>query len=218
MSRSRKEIDRDKITVGQVVNVTEFVIQLSGENNNYTKEDEIEISINSYIPYRSILFYITPEKRAGDLIYSSHDYPILNISDNEACLESGILVNDIYNMGSLLKYFGYKKYLSKKQIPEIRNRFFSGRFGMDHCNLFGMEEIIPEEFKPMENGIEIIDPEKRYEFYKKSIDLDTERSFIPTKKGIFPHELMFYLDSVPEMYSHDPFVPRTEESFVYIKK
>ena len=139
-----------------------------------------------------MLFVPNEDKLSNDLLYKTPNYPILNVTDDETCLnlgEKSIVVKDAYNLAALLEYFGYKKDLSYEDIMKIRRTFFTGRFGMDNSKLFGMEEFIPSRFMP-----NITDPDKRYELYKKSVSLGSERQFgsIPTNE--LPRELMDILD------------------------
>lgn len=221
MTKIKKEIDRDKIMSGVVVRVNKF--ELSAKNpddiiDNFLEEN-VSLTIGDSNSYRSILFTISSELTATDLLYpnSRYDYPILGISSNEECLKTGILVSEAFSMGELLKYFHYEKYLSNRQMLEIKNRFFSGRFGMDHCELFGYEEVIPEEFGLQNTDIEIINPEERYKAYKKFVSLDSTRSFIPNGNGKFPEKMMFLLDSRETITGRELFSPAKEETEAKIK-
>ena len=76
-----------------------------------------------------------------------------------------------------------------EDIITIRNTFFTGRFGMDNSRLFGMEEFIPANFNP-----NIIDQNERYELYKKSVILGSQREFGSISTNELPRELMGILD------------------------
>ena len=142
---------------------------------------------------RSMLFVPNEDNLSNDLLYRTPNYPILNVTDDETCLnlgENSIVIKDACNLAALLEYFGYKKDLTYEDIMKIRKTFFTGRFGKDNSKLFGMEEFIPSRF--MQN---VTDPDKRYELYKKSVRLGSERHFgsIPTNE--LPRELMNILDN-----------------------
>ena len=59
-----------------------------------------------------MLFVPNEDKLSNDLLYKTPNYPILNVTDDETCLnlgEKSIVVKDAYNLAALLEYFGYKK-------------------------------------------------------------------------------------------------------------
>ena len=82
-----------------------------------------------------------------------------------------------------------KEKLTYEDIMKIRRTFFTGRFGKDNSKLFGMEEFIPSRFMP-----NITDPDKRYELYKRSVSLGSERQFGSISTNELPRELMHILD------------------------
>lgn len=92
---------------------------------------------------RSMLFVLDNENCASDLLYNSPHYPIFNISNNDICINSSISIkNHCYQIGKVLKYFGYKDELVYEDIVRIKD-FFFGDFILDNCELFGRYETTP---------------------------------------------------------------------------
>lgn len=184
------KVSRDNIYVGEVVR-TDRIYRYEG-NTDFFRTKPGQLMTGSYLPYRSMLFVPNEKKLANDLLYQSPSYPILNVTDDETCLslgEKNIVIIDAYNLAALLEYFGYNKELTFEDIMRIINTFFTGRFGMDNSKLFGMEEFIPDNFKP-----HIKNPDERYELYKKSLYLGSERHFGSIPENQLPRELMDVLD------------------------
>lgn len=183
---------RDDIYVGEVIKIrNDRICRNEGKNNFfYTKPGQLYPSV--YKSCRSMLFVPNENNFSNDLLYKSPNYPVLNVTDDDICLnlsKDSIVVTDAYNLSFLLEYFGYKKDLTIEDIMKIRKIFFTGRFGMDNCRLFGMEEFIPSCFEPNVTNLE-----ERYELYKKSVNLGSERQFGSISTNELPRELMDLLD------------------------
>ena len=220
----KKEIDRDKIMTGEVTRVEDVNIIYRNKRPIKSLEDlRAKITVKETKTYRSILFTIVADNKGKDLLYSnqSNNYPVLDLNnkkDIRNCINADLFINGAYNLGPLLKYFGYPKYLSQKQIPEIRKRFFTGRFGMDHSELFGLEEIVPEEFVAAKVEEGITDLKQILTEYKKEVKQGSQRSFKPSEEPAkFPLQLMWILDSRGKTTQKDPFMPTVAEGNVYLK-
>lgn len=192
MENKNYEVYRDNIYVGEVVK-TASIHRLNADMF-HQKVGQLDVGV--WRTYRSMLFVPNEEKLSNDLLYRSPSYPVLNVTDDEKCLnlEDFIVIRNAYNLGLLLEYFDYKEYLTIEDIINIRKTFFTGRFGMDNSKLFGMEEFIPASFKPCKDGVEIQDKDERYELYKKSLCLGSLRQFGSIPNNVLPRELMDILD------------------------
>ena len=116
----------------------------------------------------SIIPVINEDKLSNDLLYQSPNYPILNVTDDETCLNLGdnsIVIKDACNLAALLEYFGYKKDLTFEDIMKIRKTFFTGRFAKDNCQLFGWKETMAEDVTFYTNGVEVNNPKELEKFY-----------------------------------------------------
>lgn len=167
MEKRNYKVNRDKVFVGELVR-TDRIYRYEGERNLFrTKPGQLDTG--SWFSYRSMLFVPNEDKLADDLLYRSPNYPALNITDDDVCLnlgEKSIVVKDVCNLAELLEYFGYSKELTYEDIVKIRKTFFTGRFAMDHCELFGWKETKPEDYTYYSNGIQITDPKE----LKKAIE------------------------------------------------
>ncbi len=190
MENRKYVVCRDDIYVGELVR-TNKIYRYTGDCDFFgTKPGQLTTCV--WKSFRSMLFVPNENKLSNDLLYNTSNYPILNVTDDETCLNLGrksIVVNEAYNLAVLLEYFGYKKDLTYEDIMKIRRTFFTGRFGKDNSKLFGMEEFIPSRFMP-----NITDPDKRYKLYKKSVRLGSERQFGSISTNELPRELMNILD------------------------
>lgn len=213
MENKKYVVCRDDIYVGEVIEIHgDKMYRNKGKDNFfYTKPGQLYPPVHKSC--RSMLFVPNKNKFSDDLLYNSPNYPILNVTDDDICLnlsENSIVVKDAYNLSVLLEYFGYKKDLTIEDIIKIRRTFFTGRFGMDNSKLFGMEEFIPVRFRP-----DITNLDKRYELYKKSVNLGSERQFASISTNELPRELMNLLDqrgrSAYGNIFDDSFKPSKEE-------
>lgn len=207
MTNKKYVVCRDDIYVGEVIEIHNKIYRYEGKDNFfYIKSGQLYTPV--YKSCRSMLFVTNESRFSDDLLYKSPNYPVFNITDDEICLnlpKNGIVVKDTYNLSVLLEYFGYKKDLTIEDIIKIRKTFFTGRFGMDNSKLFGMVEAIPSYFQP-----NLTDPNERYELYKKSVNLGSERQFGSISTSELPRELMSVLDE----RGLDSFKPSKEEGKV----
>lgn len=139
MENRKYTVCRDNVYVGEVIKTNDIYV--------YEEDGKDVLISGAYYSLRSILFTVNENGCAEDLIYNSPNYPILNITDNHKCLslgENSLVIRDAQNLADLLTYFGYKHDLTFEDIMKIRKRFFSGFFGINNCELFGMKELASE--------------------------------------------------------------------------
>lgn len=159
MENRKYKVSRDNIYVGEVVR-TDSIYRYEGEEDFFRTKPG-QLSTGPWRSYRSMLFVPNENKLSNDLLYRSPNYPILNVTDDETCLnleENSIVITDACNLSVLLEYFGYKKDLTYEDIMEIRKTFFTGRFAKDNCQLFGWKEIMAEDVTFYVNGEEVTNP------------------------------------------------------------
>lgn len=199
MENKKNVVCRDNIYVGEVVR-TNRIYRYDGEHDLFRTKPG-QLSTGPWISYRSMLFVPNEERLSDDLLYRSPSYPILNVTDDETCLnlnEGSIVVKDACNLAALLKYFGYDKELTYEDIIQIRKKFFNGRFGKDNCELFGYKEIMPEDCKYFRNGIEITNPnELKRRIAKARKNQQTgHRMFVGISESVLPEEYWDVLDKM----------------------
>lgn len=203
MENKKNVVCRDNIYVGEVVR-TNRIYRYEGEHDLFRTKPG-QLSTGPWISYRSMLFVPNEERLSDDLLYKSPSYPILNVTDDETCLnlnEGSIFVKDACNLAALLEYFGYDKELTYRDIVQIRKQFFTGRFGKDNCELFGYKEIMPEDCKYFRDGIEITDPRelKRRIAQARKTQQAGHRMFVGISESVLPRE---YWDTLDEMGDKD---------------
>lgn len=97
--------------------------------------------VSDYAFSRNMLFTLDQEKHADDLLFDTPHYPVLNISSDEECRKSTILIaTATYELYELLKYFGYSEKLGYDDILRIRNTFFNCDYVLDNSSMYGREE------------------------------------------------------------------------------
>lgn len=147
MKSRRYEVERMNIYAGEVMKVGQIYsnpIVISSARLN-----EKEVHASGTKKCRSILFTIDENNFSNDLLYNSPAYPILNMTECERYLDiisyggkdifyhadnsgSGIFViNNILELGSLLRYLGFDEQIDYKQMLEIRKLIFSGTFSSE---------------------------------------------------------------------------------------
>jgi len=140
------KVCRDEVFVGQLINTDK--IYHSSKRYRFYDDKSNELCTGVYSIYRSVLFTLNEEKMANDLLYQSPNYPILNLTDDNVCLNlegEKVIVKDYINLSQLLKYYKYNEELTYEDILKIRKKFFNSDFVKDNCELFGLKETTSRE-------------------------------------------------------------------------
>lgn len=225
MENRNYKISRDTVYVGEVVIPTD-ISRYNGDRPRFRTKPG-ELMAHSFYYLRSTLFIPTEDNFSDDLLYSAPHYPILNMTDDEIIFKlaaESIVIQEAYCLKEILKYIGCKEILTYRDIVRIRRLLFTGRFGMDHSELFGMKEHIPNYFEAHKFGKVVTDEAERLKRYRNTLTLGSERSFgNDSSNSIFPTELMYILDDrgnnsfseiIFDGYPLDPFKPKKEEGHI----
>lgn len=195
MKNRQYVISRDRVYVGVVVRAYNISCKCI---NDDVKDINTKLSVDAWKRFRSILFVPNQERLACDLLYKSPNYPILNMSDNEIVKETEIIIKDVLSLAKLLQYFNYNEQLTYEDIIMIRNRFLTGKFAKDNCNLFGYKETMAEDVTFFNDGVEVTNPKelamRRAEF-RFSQKLGS-RSFSGIYESPLPKEYFDLLDDL----------------------
>lgn len=192
-------VNRDNIYVGGVVR-TDSIYRYEGDNDFFRTKPG-QLTTGSWSSYRSMLFVPNENELSSDLLYRSPNYPILNVTDDETCLnlgENSIIIKDACNLAALLEYFGYKKDLTYEDIVKIRKTFFTGRFAKDNCELFGRKEIEAEDctfYNKTGKVTDAVELEKRRNEFRKD-QRKGHRMFYGPHKSVLPEEYFNVLDDM----------------------
>lgn len=214
MNNEEKKIYRDSIYAGKVVRTSKIHrYPLDMEPHFGAKPGSFYVSV--YYPCRTMMFIPNEKKLAQDLFYASPNYPILNISDREDLYFASLVLKDSINLGPLLKYFGYGEQVTSKELKEIRNKFFTGTFAKDNCELFGMKEILPEEKTYYKNGKEITDPKERADAINFFRGMGP-REFTGSGIGVLPFEYWKFLDEMGNRDLTDVIIDKFEGSEAHV--
>lgn len=197
MENKKYVVCRDNIYVGEVVK-TNSIYRYDGDDNSFRTKSG-RLSVNSWRSYRSMLFIPNENKLSNDLLYRTPNYPILNVTDDETCLNLGknsIVIKDACNLATLLEYFGYKKDLTYEDIMKIRKTFFTGRFAKDNCQLFGWKETMAEDLTFYING-EVVTNPRELERSRRQFRAEQQaghRTFTGVSESPLPREYWDILD------------------------
>lgn len=219
MENRKYVVCRDNIYVGELVN-TDRIVRYEGDQNFFnTRPGQLTMG-GGYYSYRSMLFVPDEKSYSNDLLYNTPDYPVLNVTSDETCLnlgENSTVITDACNLGALLEYFGFGKELTYEEIMTIRKTFFTGRFAKDHCRLFGWREISAEDVTFLSGEKIVTDPrelERRRNEYRRK-QRAGYRSFEYIGGGELPREYYDILDARGKTWKrtpkNDPFAPSKKE-------
>ncbi len=134
MSQSFYSIKRDNVCVGKVI--SDFQILTNGKDLDGRK-----MELGEFYPVRSMLYVPNSLGRAEDLLYSSPQYPIHKLCDDETCKYSRFMIINSTNMGKFLKAAGYPEDLDYLDVEGIRKKYFKRFYTTTHAEEFGMTEV-----------------------------------------------------------------------------
>lgn len=206
MKSRNYRVNRSNIYIGEVIRA---------DSIPHLEEDG-QLHVGVYYPYRSMLFVPDEEKLSNDLLYQSPSYPILNVTKDNTCLSlerKSIVIKDAFNLATLLKHFGYDQYLTYEDIMMIRETYFTGEFAKDNCELFGWKESKPEDYTYYKNGVEVTDPKelKRRIAQERRSQQAGHRSFYRISESILPSEYWDVLNKLGDRNLINAFNPCMQE-------
>lgn len=152
-----------------------------------------ELNTSAWFSYRSMLFVPDENRMSNDLLYKSPNYPVLNITNDDTCLNLGknsVVIRDICNLEKLLEYFGFNQELTFEDIIKIKQTFFTRSFVENNCYLFGLKEVMAENITFYNNNRIITDPleiEKRKRDFRYR-QLSGHRLFTSIPEKILPED------------------------------
>ena len=225
MENINYKVNRDDVHVGSVIYTDMSRIYRVVDDYRTVNSLKGKLTTNVWKTFRNMLFVPTEDKYCDDLLFNSKKYPILNMTDDDKVLSlegDQILISDACNLSLLLQHFDYADKLGYEDLLRIRNTFFTGRFAMDNCELFGFTELFEDKDSDCIDG-RILDFEQlsRLEsiFYEdkdsdcidgrildfeqlsrpESIfyfnELLSKRSFVSNGENVLPYEYWPALDS-----------------------
>ncbi len=141
-------VKRDNLHFGELVQVCK------------TRYDEDDIlRVYEYRPVRSILF--TKEYLKGrDVLSRTHTYPVVGYSSDDALKEGALVINDYYRLAYILTLLGYREWLTKNNLREIKKEIFMSNFVAENQEIFKIRDSLLDpdlQAKREEDKIEDID-------------------------------------------------------------
>ena len=148
MENINYKVNRDDVHVGSVIYTDMSRIYRVVDDYRTVNSLKGKLTTNVWKTFRNMLFVPTEDKYCDDLLFNSKKYPILNMTDDDKVLSlegDQILISDACNLSLLLQHFDYADKLGYEDLLRIRNTFFTGRFAMDNCELFGFTELFEDK-------------------------------------------------------------------------
>lgn len=161
MENRKYTVKRDDIYVGEVIQTS--TIYRYNYPDKYSEVSSDKIGVASAYGFRSMLFVPNDDLFAEDLLYASPNYPILNMTDDDVCLNLGVdavVLRDTLCLGPLLEYFGYAEQLGYEDVVKIRKQFFDGTFARENAELFGYKPVMAKDLVFYKHG-EVIEDSKK---------------------------------------------------------
>lgn len=151
MKNTSYVVRRENIYVGQVIKLKNRLYRYENGVASYEVVDSTYekglFTPSSFRYNSSTLFVPNKEKVSDDLLYNRPSYPVLNVTDDDTCLQcekGSIVVDKACNLNTLLKYFGYAENLSYEDILKIRQTLFSSRFAPYRFQLMNNKALMSE--------------------------------------------------------------------------
>lgn len=225
MENINYKVNRDDVHVGSVIYTNMSRIYRVVDDYRTVNSLKGKLTPNAWRTSRNMLFIPTEYKYCDDLLFNSKKYPILNMTDDDKVLSlegNQILISDACNLALLLQHFDYADKLGYEYLLRIRNTFFTGRFAMDNCELFGFTELFEDKDSDCIDG-RILDFEQlsRPESIFYFNELLSKRSFVSNGENVLHYEYWHALDSrgdqatvnllTHEIIRRDMFEPPFEE-------
>ena len=202
MENRKYLVNRDNIHVGEVIQ-TSTIYRYNGYDN-FLGTDYNKIGVASAYGLRSMLFVPNNDLFADDLLYASPNYPILNMTDDDVCLNlevDAVFLRQPLCLAPLLQYFGYAEQLGYDDVLKIRKQFFDGSFAKKNAELFGFKPVMAEDLVFYKYG-EVIEDSKRLEKARRQYERDhrgDNRRFRAVKDGPLPREFFEKLDDFGDL-------------------
>ena len=146
-------VSRDNVYIGRLIQPIDLSVSKYEQKYHRLKEEEklrikkLDLNICSKDTIRPILFSITENKLAHDLMYDiNFDYPILEIKRHKI-IQSEYIVEKITKIEELLSYLEYPNLLTKKDIKKIYKKLIlSSKWLEENRSLFGYIEVLEEAY------------------------------------------------------------------------
>lgn len=222
MENKKYKVKRENIYVGEVIQTSTIYRYMN--NTRYNDDDDTRLGVFSAYGCRSMLFVPDDNNFSNDLLYNSPNYPILNMTDDDICLNldaNAIVLRGCINLSPLLEYFGYDEELGYDDIEKIHKQFFNGSFAKDNALLFGFKPVMAEDLYWHKNGKKVDDPKtlkklrRKYEWEHRG----NNRRYRSVEDGPFPREYFDVLDGFGDFSLLEAIVyHRNTDSFVPSKK
>lgn len=222
MENRKYVVNRDDIYVGEVVQTS--TIYRYKRHEKYTDASN-KIGAASAYGCRSMLFVPNSNVFAEDLLYNSPNYPILNMTNDDICLNldvNAIVVREPLCLAPLLEYFGYAEQLGYEDIVKVRKQFFDGTFARENAELFGYKPVMAKDLYFYKHG-EVIEDARKLRKLRMKYEWDhrgDRRKFRYSEDGPLPRYYFDELDKfgdislLPALLWHertDSFVPDKKE-------
>ncbi len=128
---SNYSISRSNIYTGILVRG----YKIERAHDDFFERREGEYYLRAYNPYRSMIFSLSENRLAMDLLYDTPEVPVLNYSDVSQVLPNRLMVDYAVNVSLLLERLGFDEYLEYEDILKFKD-MLNDNLLFENINLF----------------------------------------------------------------------------------
>lgn len=128
---SNYSISRSNIYTGVLVRG----YKIERAHDDFFERREGEYYLTAYNPYRSMIFSLSENRLAMDLLYDTPEVPVLNYSDVSLVLPNRLMVDYAVNVSLLLERLGFDEYLEYEDILKFKD-MLNDNLLFENINLF----------------------------------------------------------------------------------
>ena len=217
-------VSRDTIYVGHVVKPLQFfkALQDGIDGDGYSIRTG-QLRVNKSHIVRSMLFTITEDGLANDLLYKSPLYPILNKASIKDCQASDLVVEHPVRISGLLSRNNFGKFLTFKDLKLVRKNIFSAGYLIKNSERFGMLQVLAPSGVEDEPNFDIevkgftreVFPTVKYYYAAGATFIRSDEAEIPQQ---YWKVLSDHITDVPGMLTTDCFTPSSYDEGKIVKR
>ena len=128
---SNYSVSRSNIYTGVLVRG----YKIERAHDDFFERREGEYYLRAYNPYRSMIFRLSENRLAMDLLYDTPEVPVLNYSDVSQVLPNRLMVDYAVNVSLLLERLGFDEYLEYEDILKFKD-MLNDNLLFENINLF----------------------------------------------------------------------------------
>ncbi len=142
-------VSRSSICAGKLLNMRSVHydnLTLSSKGDQFDQE-MIRMELSTGIACRGMLFTVTEDNVARDLIYTTPTNYSIETIQPKISTDSSLIITDYVELEELLKHLNYGEYLTQKELYEIYKKLIlTKRWLKMNQKLFDLDTILYDSF------------------------------------------------------------------------